>query len=112
MAVASPVMILSFQQNADLVWNLAVSRVITEVNSSPSFPLPMNIFYLFSTCVTFLGTALRDKYKCCSRSPKEVSLTVVCIKVEVILCFVFYRTIANLKQKMSLCLKCRTPSKF
>jgi hypothetical protein len=42
------------KQNADLVWNLAVSRVIEEVKFSPSLPLPMNIFYLSSVCVTFL----------------------------------------------------------
>jgi ankyrin repeat protein len=59
------------KQNADLVWNLAVSRVITEVNSSPSFPLPMNIFYLLGTFVTFLRTALSDKFMCCRCGPKK-----------------------------------------
>jgi ankyrin repeat protein len=40
------------KQNADLVWNLAVNSIITDIERSPSFPLPMNLFYITAS---FLG---------------------------------------------------------
>lgn len=35
--------------NADLVWNLAVNDIITDIEESPSFPLPMNLFCIIAS---------------------------------------------------------------
>jgi ankyrin repeat protein len=46
--------------NADLVWHLAISRIIREIQHSPSCPLPFNLFFLLG----LLGSSIYDNVIC------------------------------------------------
>jgi ankyrin repeat protein len=61
------------KQNVTYVRNMAVSRVMAEVNSHPLLPLPLNIGYLVSTFIISLARMIFGRSSCSEENHKDDS---------------------------------------